>query len=96
MEKDEDCRQTLVENNSKIARALFGDITTVSPSDIIGVTGLEPEETFLVAGGPPCQAFSTAGLRRSVNERGITKLDRHTPKLSYLGNIEKFLKSSSN
>lgn len=68
VEVDPDCQQTLVQNNPHIRRSLFGDISSVSPSDIMRTTGLERDETFVIVGGPPCQAFSTAGLRRSINE----------------------------
>ncbi len=69
VEKDPDCQLTLRENNPAIKDALFGDIATVSPEDVMMATGLSQGDAFLVAGGPPCQAFSTAGLRQSVNER---------------------------
>lgn len=68
VEKNEDCQSTLKRNFPHVEQALFGDIATISPKEVLAKAGLDREEAFLVAGGPPCQAFSTAGLRKSVNE----------------------------
>ena len=68
VEKSDDCRNTLLANRPSVAKALFVDIARISPKHIVHATGLEQEEAFLVAGGPPCQAFSTAGLRRSIKD----------------------------
>jgi len=66
VESDLDCQKSLLAN--KVARpdCLFGDIEAISPHQLMSAAGLERGETFLLAGGPPCQAFSTAGLRRSI------------------------------
>lgn len=68
VEADPDCQQTLLANGIASAKrsSLFGDIEKVSPKELMNAAGLSPEQTFLLAGGPPCQAFSTAGLRNSV------------------------------
>lgn len=42
------------------------DINTVSTSEILATAGLSPEEVTMVFGGPPCQAFSTAGRQRGL------------------------------
>ena len=68
VEKDTDCRHTLAANNPNANSAMFDDISRLTPKDIMGATGLEPNETFVVAGGPPCQAFSTAGLRLAISD----------------------------
>jgi DNA (cytosine-5)-methyltransferase 1 len=47
---------------------LLGDITKHTPQEIIEKSGLRPGEAFLVAGGPPCQSFSTAGRRGSLQD----------------------------
>ncbi len=44
------------------------DINNVSALQILETAGLAPGGVFLVAGGPPCQAFSTAGKRRSLED----------------------------
>jgi len=68
VEADVDCRRTLVKNKMASDKngSLFGDIENVSPGELMTAARLSPEETFLLAGGPPCQAFSTAGSRGSV------------------------------
>jgi DNA (cytosine-5)-methyltransferase 1 len=68
VESDPDCQQTLLANGmaSQERGRLFGDIEATNPDDLMKAAGLAPEETFLLAGGPPCQAFSTAGLRGSM------------------------------
>lgn len=68
VENDESTRETLLAND-RISNpdAFFRDITDVSSEDIMRSCGLRQGEAFLVAGGPPCQAFSTAGLRQTVN-----------------------------
>lgn len=68
IESDPDCRRTLVANRLADDKqgTLFGDIENVSPQLLMKAANLSPEETFLLAGGPPCQAFSTAGPRGSI------------------------------
>lgn len=44
------------------------DINDVSTEEILQTANLKKEEVFLVAGGPPCQAFSTAGARRALED----------------------------
>ncbi len=68
VEKDEDCRATIALNHPNSHGATFDDITRVSPLELLRVAGLRRGDAFLVAGGPPCQAFSTAGLRQSIHE----------------------------
>jgi DNA (cytosine-5)-methyltransferase 1 len=47
------------------------DIRTLSPSGLCADLQIEPEQLFAIVGGPPCQAFSTAGHRLGLNdERG--------------------------
>ena len=68
VEVDKDCQQTLINNIQNLNKdCLFSDISLIDPSELMSRAQLEPEETFILAGGPPCQAFSTAGLRQATN-----------------------------
>lgn len=44
------------------------DITKVDPEEVLQATGLKPGELDLLSGGPPCQSFSTAGRRGTVED----------------------------
>jgi DNA (cytosine-5)-methyltransferase 1 len=68
VEHDKDCQQTLLANRIATAKkgTLYSDIEAVRPSDLMSAAKLKRDETFLLVGGPPCQAFSTAGLRSSI------------------------------
>jgi len=68
VESDPDAQETLRKNHSDTDAHFWGDIRDVQPREILAATGLAVGEPFLLSGGPPCQAFSTAGLRRSVHE----------------------------
>ena len=66
-EFDKYCRQTIVANRPKLP--LLGDILNYSARDVRIAAGLdEDEEIDVVFGGPPCQAFSTAGARKGFND----------------------------
>lgn len=66
-ESDKYCRQTITLN--KPNTALIGDINLYSKEDIIENSRISPnEEIDLVIGGPPCQAFSTAGKRKAFSD----------------------------
>ncbi len=74
-EVDKYCRQTIAINRP--ATALLSDISTYSKGDVLEAAGLtEDDDIDLVIGGPPCQAFSTAGKRKAFNDdRGNVFLD---------------------
>jgi DNA (cytosine-5)-methyltransferase 1 len=65
-EVDKRCRQTILENRPNVA--LIGDINAYKSEDILEYAGMSAEEIDLIVGGPPCQAFSTAGSRRGFND----------------------------
>lgn len=69
-EVDKSCRKTIIKNKPEIA--LIGDIRNYTSQEIRSKAGLTSnDEIDLVIGGPPCQAFSTAGKRKGFeDERG--------------------------
>lgn len=64
-------RETIKLNRPNLK--VLEDINNYSANDIRKLAGLGKNEKIdLIVGGPPCQAFSTAGKRLSVNEnRGV-------------------------
>ncbi len=64
------CRRTIATNKPNLA--LLSDIWEYSASDVRTAAGLGfYDEIDVIVGGPPCQAFSTAGARRGFkDERG--------------------------
>jgi len=65
-EFDRACRQTILANRPQIG--LLGDINAYSVDQILEQAGLRREEVDLIVGGPPCQAFSTAGRRKGFED----------------------------
>ncbi|EIA0904221.1 DNA cytosine methyltransferase [Vibrio parahaemolyticus] len=69
-EVDKYARQTIQKNKPDMA--LIGDIRDYTAQSIMESAGLQlGDRVDLIVGGPPCQAFSTAGKRKSFeDERG--------------------------
>ncbi|MCA7897636.1 DNA cytosine methyltransferase [Burkholderia cepacia] len=69
-EVDKTCRRTITANRPEIA--LLGDVWKYDAQQIREAAGLGlDDEVDVMVGGPPCQAFSTAGARRGFHdERG--------------------------
>lgn len=66
-EVDKACRRTIQLNKPDIA--LLGDINDYSSHQIMEAVGMKlGDEIDLIVGGPPCQAFSTAGKRQGFND----------------------------
>ena len=70
-ENDKTIRETIKLNNPKIK--VIEDINDYSAAEIRKLVNLKSKEKIdLIVGGPPCQSFSTAGNRLSINEnRGV-------------------------
>ena len=64
------CRMTIAMNEPNIA--LIGDINKYKPDEILKFAKIpKGRKVDVIFGGPPCQAFSTAGARRALSdERG--------------------------
>ena len=101
-EMDKACRETISINRPNTA--LIGDITQYTAGDIRKQAGLSPaEEIDLIVGGPPCQAFSTAGKRQGFHDhRGnvfLTFIDRILelrPRYAVIENVRGLLSAPMN
>lgn len=64
------CRMTIAKNNPEIG--LIGDITKFTAEEILKMAKIpKGRKVDVIFGGPPCQAFSTAGNRKAFDdERG--------------------------
>ena len=65
-ENDRKCRMTI--HSMRPDAALIGDINRYDAAQILEMAGLEPGTVDVMFGGPPCQAFSTAGARRAFDD----------------------------
>lgn len=45
-----------------------GDISNIDPYEVMAATGIKPGDLDVLVGGPPCQSFSTAGNRGTVQD----------------------------
>ncbi|PTS96654.1 DNA (cytosine-5-)-methyltransferase [Pedobacter sp. HMWF019] len=80
-EIDKPSRETILFNKPDIG--LIGDIRSYSAQQVLHYAGLNMGDTVeLMAGGPPCQAFSTAGKRKGFDD------ERGNVFLKYLSLIE--------
>ncbi|MCE2613739.1 DNA cytosine methyltransferase [Flavobacteriaceae bacterium D16] len=77
-EIDKDARRTIELNRGDID--IHDDINQITERELDNI--LENDEVQVIAGGPPCQAFSTAGKRKGFND------DRGNVFLKYLEVIE--------
>jgi DNA (cytosine-5)-methyltransferase 1 len=54
--------------NNNTLQVYEGDISALDPNVLMRDLGLVPGELDLLVGGPPCQTFSTAGKRQTVQD----------------------------
>lgn len=96
-EIDKSSRETIIANNPKIG--LIGDIRNYTIDEILEYAGLDSrEDVDLIVGGPPCQAFSSAGKRMGLtDERGnvflkfIEVIENIKPKFAVIENVRGLL-----
>ena len=99
-ENDKHCRETISTNEPKTP--LINDILKYTSGDIRKLAGLGRNESpDLIVGGPPCQAFSTAGKRKSFKDpRGnvflyfIKMIDELKPKYFVIENVRGLLSAA--
>lgn len=99
-EIDNQCRQTIIANEPQIG--LIGDVREYSYDDILEYANLtDKKDIDIIVGGPPCQAFSTAGKRLGFqDERGnvfLKYLDliiHFQPKYAVIENVRGLMSSS--
>lgn len=76
------CRMTIDKNAPDMA--LIGDINQYNPDEILKMAKIpEGRKVDVIFGGPPCQAFSTAGARRALDD------ERGNVFLQYINVVEK-------
>jgi DNA (cytosine-5)-methyltransferase 1 len=96
-EIDNASRQTILANCPEIG--LIGDIRNYTTEEILEYAGLNAkEEVDLIVGGPPCQAFSSAGKRLGLaDDRGnvflkfIEVIENINPKYAVIENVRGLL-----
>lgn len=100
VDNDKYCCETIRLNRPKmpVLQSKIEDLTT---EEILAVAGLKKDEVFLVHGGPPCQAFSTAGSRKSLQDtRGncvlefIKKVSEIRPQYFIMENVRGLLSAA--
>lgn len=77
-------------------------IEAVSPSALRKTLGLQRRELPLLAGGPPCQPFTTHGLRRSISDARasgvwpayLDYVDEFQPKALVIENVDGMLSAA--
>ncbi|MCV7257860.1 DNA cytosine methyltransferase [Mycobacterium shimoidei] len=62
--------------NRSSTRIIEADLSAYDPFELMKELGLKPGELDVLVGGPPCQAFSTAGRRGTMSDpRGMLIFD---------------------
>lgn len=56
-------------NNHPASKVITSDIRKLTEAEILQLTGLQPGELDLIAGGPPCQGFSINAPIRSLDDQ---------------------------
>lgn len=82
-------------------KIIEGDISSIDPKRLMRDLGMKPGELDVIVGGPPCQAFSTAGKRASVQDPRGTLLwqylrfvEAFKPKMFLMENVRGLLSAA--
>ncbi len=105
VEIDEDCVGTLQNEAARrrLETKIIEDrIEDVSPAILRVQLGLRKGELTLLAGGPPCQPFTTSGLRQAINDRRASSLfpayfefiDEFRPRMLLIENVDGMLSAA--
>lgn len=105
IEIDSDCNSTLLaraENAGAGPLVIQKRIEDVGPELLLKQLGVLPGELDLLAGWPPCQPFTTTGLRKGINDRRassafpsyIEYVATLKPKAVVLENVDGFLSAA--
>ena len=97
---NKNCRNTIQSNKPNLP--IISDISKYEANDIRKISGLKKGQfPTLIVGGPPCQAFSTAGKRQSFKDpRGnvflkyIQLIDDLQPEYAVIENVRGLLSAS--
>ena len=100
VENDPKCVQTIKLNRPKLP-VIDRSIEQVTGKELLVAAGLKKSEVFVVFGGPPCQAFSTAGSRKSIHDaRGnlilefVRIIDEIRPRYFIMENVRGLLSAA--
>jgi DNA (cytosine-5)-methyltransferase 1 len=99
-EIDKSAVMTIKRNRPELP--VIGDLLDYKAPEIRKIAGLAPKESpTLIVGGPPCQAFSTAGKRQAFTDpRGnvflkyVKLIDQLTPQYAVIENVRGLLSAA--
>jgi DNA (cytosine-5)-methyltransferase 1 len=77
IEMDHDCVETLrwqAKDRAKPTEVIESRLEDLDPDEVRFDLGLKPGQLSLLAGGPPCQPFTTSGLRQGLSDARATTL----------------------
>ena len=99
-DNDKFCCETIRQNRPKLP-LIDKPIEAVTTKEVLRAARLKKSEVFLVFGGPPCQAFSTAGGRKSLEDtRGncilefVKKINEIRPRYFVMENVRGLLSAA--
>jgi len=105
IEMNADCGQTLrhqAARSKRPAECISARIEDIDPRQLRRALRLNPGDLGLLAGGPPCQPFTTTGLRQGINDRRASSafpaylryLEEFMPNALLLENVDGMLSAA--